>query len=87
MPSLQGQYGFNIISAMPTNLCGSGDNLDIHTSHVLPAFMREVHDAKQGGARDAVVWGGGVLRREFLHVGDFALTCPFSYSTSTPSTL
>ncbi len=66
------QYGFNAISLMPTNLYGPGDNFDLETSHVLPALMRKVHEAKVGGASEVVVWGSGKPRREFLHVDDMA---------------
>jgi GDP-L-fucose synthase len=45
------QYGKNFISAMPTNLYGPHDNYDLHNSHVLPAFIRKVHEAKQAGAK------------------------------------
>src|SRR5262249_18478349 len=51
------QYGFRGISLMPTNLYGPGDNFDLQSSHVLPALMRKLHEAKAGGAREVVVWG------------------------------
>ena len=71
------QYGFNAISAMPTNLYGPGDNFDLNSSHVLPALLRKFHEAKSQG-RDAVeIWGTGSPRREFLHVDDFADACLF----------
>jgi GDP-L-fucose synthase len=71
------QYGFNAISAMPTNLYGPGDNFDLQTSHVLPALIRKFHDARQKGATEAVVWGTGTPRREFLHVDDLAAASVF----------
>jgi GDP-L-fucose synthase len=71
------QYGFNAISAMPTNLYGPGDNFDLATSHVVPALLRKVHEAKAHGDREAVVWGTGTPRREFLHVDDLADACLF----------
>ena len=57
---------------MPTNLYGPGDNFDLETSHVLPAFIRRFHDAKMSGAASVTVWGTGAPRREFLHVDDLA---------------
>ena len=71
------QYGKNFISAMPTNLYGPNDNFDLRTSHVLPALIRKVHEAKASGARSVSVWGTGTPRREFLHVDDLADACLF----------
>ena len=66
------QYGKNFISAMPTNLYGPNDNYDLHNSHVLPALIRKVHEAKLAGANSIHVWGSGNPRREFLHTDDLA---------------
>jgi GDP-L-fucose synthase len=66
------QYGVPFISAMPTNLYGPGDNFDLRNSHVLPALMRKIHDAKQKRLSTVEVWGTGKPRREFLHVDDLA---------------
>jgi len=66
------QYGANFISAMPTNLYGPGDNFDLQTSHVLPALIRKVHEAKMQNRREVVIWGTGTPRREFLHTYDLA---------------
>ena len=71
------EYGRNFTSAMPTNLYGPGDNFDLSNSHVLPALLRKVHEAKAGGASEVVVWGTGTPRREFLHVEDLAGACRF----------
>ena len=71
------QYGRNFISAMPTNLYGPGDNFDLASSHVLPALLRKVHEAKKAGASEVTVWGTGTPRREFLHVEDLASACRF----------
>lgn len=71
------QYGKNFISAMPTNLYGPNDNYDLHNSHVLPALIRKVHEAKLAGARSISVWGSGNPRREFLHTDDLADACLF----------
>jgi GDP-L-fucose synthase len=69
------QHGFNAISPMPTNLYGPGDNFNLETSHVLPALIRKVHEAKVAGRREVVVWGSGTPRREFLYVDDLADAC------------
>jgi GDP-L-fucose synthase len=71
------QYGRDFISAMPTNLYGSGDNFDLKTSHVLPALLRKVHEATVSGAPAVQVWGTGRPLREFLHVDDLASACRF----------
>lgn len=57
---------------MPTNLFGPGDNFDLHGSHVMPAMIRKMHEAKQSGAPTVTLWGTGSPRREFLHVDDLA---------------
>jgi GDP-L-fucose synthase len=66
------EYGFNAISLMPTNLYGPGDNFDLQNSHVLPALIRRIHEAKVRGDESVTVWGTGTPRREFLHVDDLA---------------
>ncbi len=71
------EYGRNFICAMPTNLYGPGDNFDLASSHVLPALLRKVHEAKEAGAPEVVVWGTGTPLREFLHVADLANACRF----------
>ncbi len=71
------QHGKRFISAMPTNLYGPGDNFDLNNSHVLPALLRKVHEAKTLGDSEVVVWGTGTPRREFLHVDDLASACCF----------
>ena len=68
------QYGCDFISAMPTNLYGPGDNFDLSASHVMPALLRKVHEAKAVGG-EVVVWGSGTPRREFLYVDDCADAC------------
>ena len=62
---------------MPTNLYGPGDNYDLETSHVLPALLRKVHEAKMAGAPSITLWGTGTPLREFLHVDDLADACIF----------
>ena len=66
------QFGCDYISAMPTNLYGIGDNFDLATSHVLPALMRKMHEAKLRGASAVSIWGTGTPRREFLFADDCA---------------
>jgi GDP-L-fucose synthase len=75
------QYGCDFISAMPTNLYGTGDNFDLRSSHVVPALMRKVHEAKLGGADTVSVWGSGTPLREFLHVDDLADALVFLMKT------
>jgi GDP-L-fucose synthase len=66
------QYGFNAISAMPTNLYGPGDNFSLENSHVVPALIRKAHEARVTGQERLSVWGSGTPRRELLHVDDLA---------------
>jgi GDP-L-fucose synthase len=66
------QYGANFISAMPTNIYGPGDNFDLEKSHVLPALIRKVHEAKVKKRSEVTLWGSGTPRREFLHADDLA---------------
>lgn len=66
------QYGTDFISVMPTNLYGPNDNYDSKTSHVLPALIRKVHEAKISASDMITVWGSGNPRREFLYVDDLA---------------
>ena len=69
------QYGTRYLAAMPTNLYGPGDNFDLQGSHVLPALMRKVVEAKLSGQKRLVVWGTGRPRREFLYSDDLAEAC------------
>ncbi|MES2092849.1 MAG: GDP-L-fucose synthase [Actinomycetota bacterium] len=71
------QYGRHWISAMPTNLYGPGDNFHPQNSHVLPALMRRIHEAKSNQADEVTIWGSGRPRREFLYVDDLAHACLF----------
>ena len=71
------QYGFDAISAMPTNLYGEGDNFHPQNSHVLPAILQRFHNAKLEQAESVTVWGTGSPLREFLHVDDMASACLF----------
>lgn len=69
------QYSTNFVSVMPTNLYGPNDNFDLATSHVLPALIRKVHEAKAAAAPVVTIWGSGAPKREFLHVDDMASAC------------
>jgi GDP-L-fucose synthase len=71
------QYGRQYVSVMPTNLYGPNDHYDLENSHVLPALLRKVHEAKLRGDKELVVWGSGTPRREFLYVDDLADACVF----------
>lgn len=71
------QYGTNFISVMPTNLYGPNDNFDLETSHVLPAIMRKIHEAKISNAPRVEIWGSGKPMREFLWSEDMADACVF----------
>jgi len=66
------QYGVDYRSVMPTNLYGSNDNFHPENSHVIPALMRRIHEAKLAGDKEVTIWGSGTPMREFLHVDDMA---------------
>ncbi len=69
------QYGTKYMAAMPTNLYGPNDSYDLNNSHVLPALIRKMHEAKQSNAKEVVVWGTGTPKREFLYSEDMADAC------------
>ena len=71
------QYSCNFISVMPTNLYGFGDNYNLNNSHVLPALIRKMHEAKVSNAEEVLVWGTGTPKREFLFADDLAEACIF----------
>ena len=71
------QYATQYLAAMPTNLYGPHDNFDLRTSHVLPALMRKVVQAKAAGLDSIEVWGTGTPRRELLYSEDLAEACVF----------
>ncbi len=71
------QYGTNFMSVMPTNLYGANDNYHSQDSHVLPALIRRMHEAKSRGDKQVTVWGTGYARREFLASDDMADACVF----------
>jgi GDP-L-fucose synthase len=69
------QYGTKYMAVMPTNLYGPNDNYDLNNSHVLPALIRKMHEAKRRGDKEVVVWGTGTPKREFLYSEDMADAC------------
>ena len=69
------QHGARFLAAMPTNLYGPGDTYDLRNSHVLPALMLKIHQAKQRGEQQVTLWGSGRPRREFLYSDDMAEAC------------
>lgn len=69
------QYDVDYRSLMPTNLYGPGDNFHPENSHVIPALMRRIHEAKCDGSPQVSIWGSGTPCREFLHVDDLADAC------------
>jgi GDP-L-fucose synthase len=71
------QYGTRYLAVMPTNLYGPGDSYDLQNSHVLPALIRKMHEARARGEKEVVVWGTGKPRREFLYSDDMAEACVF----------
>lgn len=71
------QHGTKFLAAMPTNLYGPGDSYDLQNSHVLPALIRKMHEAREAGADEVILWGSGTPRREFLHSDDLARALVF----------
>jgi len=76
--AIRKQFNRDFYSLMPTNLYGSNDNFDLHTSHVLPAMIRKFHEAKLNGNTPVTLWGTGTPKREFLHVEDLAEAVVYS---------
>lgn len=66
------QYDFNSIFLLPTNLYGIRDNFDPSSSHVIPALIKRILDAKKNDAKEVIIWGSGKATREFLFVEDAA---------------
>ncbi len=66
------EYGMDAIHLLPVNLYGPGDNFDPETSHVIPAMIRKMEEARRAGRDDVVLWGDGSPTREFLYVDDAA---------------
>ena len=75
------QYGFSAIAVMPTNLYGPEDNFHPENSHVLPALLRRLHEAREARQAEVSIWGTGAALREFLHVDDMADACLYLMQT------
>jgi len=71
------QHGRKFLVVMPTDLYGPNDNFDLKNSHVLPALLRKIHEAKESDKDEVIVWGTGNPQREFLHADDMADACLF----------
>ena len=68
-------HGVDYRCVMPTNLYGPGDNYHPENSHVIPALIRRIHEAKVTGLPEVAIWGSGRPMREFLYVDDMAAAC------------
>lgn len=68
-------HGVDYRNVMPTNLYGPGDNYHPENSHVIPALIRRLHEAKVNSAPSVTIWGSGTPKREFLYVDDMAAAC------------
>ena len=75
-------HGVDYRSVMPTNLFGPGDNYHLENSHVIPALIRRIHEAKVSNESTVTIWGSGTPRREFLFVEDMAAACVFVMNLS-----
>ena len=71
------QYARDYRSVMPTNLYGINDNFHRENSHVVPALIRRIHEAKQNHHKSVAIWGTGHPLREFLYVDDMAAACVY----------
>jgi GDP-L-fucose synthase len=70
LQAYRAEYGFNGIYLLPVNLYGPGDNFDLETSHVIPALIRKMVEARDAGVEQVPIWGTGEASREFLYVDD-----------------
>ena len=90
LQSYRQEYGFNGIFLLPVNLYGPRDNFDLETSHVIPAMIRKMVNARVAGDSQVVLWGDGSPTREFLYVEDCArgiLDAAERYNGSEPVNL
>lgn len=71
------QYGANFITGIPANAFGPGDDFSLEESHVIPALIRKMHEAKIESAESVEIWGTGTARREFILAEDLADACLF----------
>lgn len=76
------QYGTQYLAVMPTNLYGPGDNYDLQNSHVIPALIRKMHEAKVQNKKEVEIWGTGKPKREFLYSEDLAEACVYLLNLS-----
>ena len=81
------QHNCDYISVMPTNLYGLNDNYHPQNSHVLPALIRKIHEAKAQGKKEVIVWGSGKPFREFLFADDLADACFYLMQNYSESNL
>lgn len=82
--SFNQQYGTNFISVMPCNMYGINDNYHPENSHVFPAMIRKLHEAKISGSNRINLWGDGSPYREFLYSDDLADACHFLMTNDSP---
>ena len=82
--SFNEQYGTNFISVMPSNMYGINDSYHIENSHVFPAIIRKLHEAKKSSSKNIVLWGDGTPMREFLFSDDLADACIFCMNNQVP---
>lgn len=66
------QFGLKVMTVIPTNMYGTGDNFDPLTSHVIPAIMLKIKEAMASKQDYVVLWGTGKATRDFLYVSDAA---------------
>ena len=85
--AIREQYNKDYVSLMPTNLYGSFDNFDLHSSHVMPAIIRKFHEAKMNNHSTVKLWGNGSPMREFLFVDDMAEAVVYALENSLPKHL
>jgi GDP-L-fucose synthase len=85
--AIRKQFSKDYVSLMPTNLYGTYDNFDLNTSHVLPAMMRNFHEAKENNNAPGTLWGSGTPLREFLFVDDMAEAVVFALENKLPDYL
>lgn len=83
--ALRSQHDFDAFSLLPCNLYGPGDNYDLRNSHVIPALIRKLCDAKLTHKKRVICWGDGTPKREFMHVDDLSSACLFALEKFNPN--
>jgi GDP-L-fucose synthase len=84
------QYDANFIVGIPANSFGIGDDFSLENSHVIPAMLRKMHEAKTHYADRVEIWGTGTPKREFIFADDLAEACMFvmqNYNSNKPINL